>query len=584
MRTTFTRTWIRRTLVLLLFALATESAKAQQPAKEPAPPFFVRESVLAFPTCLDPHRFLNTELHRFWMCVYETPIVCDAESGQLTLKPWLLEAMPVLSRDGLTLTMTFKHGIKYADHECFPGGYGREVKAADFIRVIQRHVDPSAKLPFYTAYLAGRIVGIDKVRADAEEAGRLDLTTPIPGVKALDDYTVEIKFVEPYTLFIPLLSMPWMSLIPHEAMQRYGTALETIMVGTGPYLQDRESTNPDQVVFKKNPAYWNAAAGGAAGPLPRNDGVRFERAASAEIMLKRWKEGDATLLDMSPGVVNEFFTEQGRLRGIVQPAKTQVVRTDMARLHYVSFNMKNRFLAKKEVRQALCLAVNRQWYIEKYYKGSAVLAEHIVPPSVPTFAAKKEMPWAYGKRGQQKARELLIKAGHGGGKDLPEFILESVGDAPLDVAELEMLRDAWSQIGVKVQTRAQNYRQALDRIKDGLNEIAVSHWFMDYPDPENFFLMLESSHAPQKDQAFDSPNNGHWKNAEYDKLYRESFALPPGPERGKLFQRMIEIIQDECPWLFVGHLSTWTVVRPEVAGISTRSPYAVNYAIIGRKD
>jgi oligopeptide transport system substrate-binding protein len=543
-------------------------------------PFVVTEAVMSFPWTLDPHAVLGTDFHRFWQPVYETPLRCDPSSPDLNLLPHLLEAMPVLEDGGCKLTMRFKKGIRYADHECFDGGYGREVTGKDFVRVIKRHIDPLTKSPFYDAYLAGRIVGIDFVRQDALESGRLDALLSIDGIQVSDTYTVTIRFTSPYAVFIPLLAMPWMSMMPEEAMQRYGSSMSEIMVGTGPYVHDREASTPTAMVYKPNAKYWAPPPAGEKA-LPWNDGLRFELVKDLDHHERRFEAGDLTMLDIFWKNGEKYLTEKGRLRGNVKPPRSTLVKSDLTRLHHLAFNVNNAFLKKKEVRQALCLAVNRQWYMDTFYRGMATLADHIVPPSLPMATPKKTYPWAYGQRDQKRAAELLARAGHPYGKGLPEFILESSDDkSARDRQELEMLKEAWAKIGVKVQIRLQSFAESVPRVRNGLNEISVHYWFADYPDPDNFFLMLESTRAPKPDSKTDAPNYGRWVNAEYDELYRRASFLAPGDERGKLYGRMIEIVQEECPWLFIAHPATMTLVAPDVQGIVSRSVYTSSYATI----
>ena len=60
----------------------------------------------------------------------------------LTLEPKLAEAMPVISKDGLTYTFKLKKGVKFQDNAAFKDGKGREVTAQDFIYSFKRLADP----------------------------------------------------------------------------------------------------------------------------------------------------------------------------------------------------------------------------------------------------------------------------------------------------------------------------------------------------------------------------------------------------------------------------------------------------------
>ena len=49
------------------------------------------------------------------------------------LIPNLAEAMPEVSKDGLTYTFKIKPGTVFQDDAAFPNGKGREVEASDFV-------------------------------------------------------------------------------------------------------------------------------------------------------------------------------------------------------------------------------------------------------------------------------------------------------------------------------------------------------------------------------------------------------------------------------------------------------------------
>ncbi|MCB0414142.1 MAG: hypothetical protein KDD50_07400, partial [Bdellovibrionales bacterium] len=81
----------------------------------------------------------------------------------LELQPRLAEALPSVSKDGLTYTIKIKKGIKFQDSEVFPKGKGRELVANDFIYAWKRLADPQNKSDGFWIF-DGKIKGLDKWR------------------------------------------------------------------------------------------------------------------------------------------------------------------------------------------------------------------------------------------------------------------------------------------------------------------------------------------------------------------------------------------------------------------------------------
>jgi ABC-type transport system substrate-binding protein len=85
-------------------------------------------------------------------------------------------------------------------------------------------------------------------------------------------------------------------------------------------------------------------------------------------------------------------------------------------------------------------------------------------------------------------------------------------------------------------------------------------WNADYPDAENFMQLLYGPNAYQANESlFDLP--------EYNKLFEEARALPDGPARTKLFDRMTQLVIAYAPFRMTYH----------VLEDSLRHPWVGNY-------
>ncbi|MFT7616581.1 MAG: oligopeptide transport system substrate-binding protein [Planctomycetota bacterium] len=571
-----------RTLSISILLLAL--FVGQTPAQVlPDMEFVVREAAYHLPiNRLDPHVEFWLPWDRIFSCIYETPLRCDPDSDVLRLEPKLLVTLPTLSDDGTLLKMQFRKDVRFADDTCFEGGKGRAVTAHDFAFVLKRHLDPRTKSPYYNSYLAGSLLGARRARAKAEKEGFFDYDLEVPGIKVIDDYKVELRFLRPYSRFPSLMTMTWLSIMPFEAVRKYGSGMASRPVGTGPYLYDDEASTASKLVFKRNSKYWNAASGGTQSPpLPWNAGVEFIHLTDVKLQEKRFLDGDLSVVDLYPIQMGKFIDKRGRLKSKSVPKRTRLVSAQDDKLQYIAFNMTNKVLGKKKVRQALCLAIDRDRVVSEYFSRMGDVSEHICPPAIP-IEAPGPLPWEYGNRDLDRARALLAEAGYPGGKGLPEFVLETTSKEKWEEDLTVAIKSAWAKIGVRVQVRLQDYNEMLVRIRKGLPQISINYWQSDYPDPDNFFMMLTRASWPARQKTADSPNVGFYENQEYEKLYRKSMKLLSGKKRGKVFAEMVGIIQEDCPWVFLGHNRQVALTARGVQGIYTRSRFSSSYARVRR--
>ena len=538
---------------------------------------FIDEAVLGLPASQDPVQVFNPYWSPLYRLCYETPLGCRMDDEKrMQIEPKLLAKLPEIDESGRIVTLTLRPGVRFIDDECFAKGKGREVVAADLLHSILRHADPVSGSLYYRAYFAGRIEGLDALQADAVTSGALDYESEVKGLKVKSKYVLQITLTQPYPQLSALMTMPFFSVIPREARRAYGSGLSEHPVGTGPYLFDESASDKKKLVYRANPKYWNRQEGS----YPKNEGVRFHLVTDAANIESRFKLGDVDFLDLSSENRSRYLNVFNRLKKTVRPLKSKVVHSDGARLHYLAFNFKNKILAKKKVRQALALALDREAYRRQFYRGAAVLADHLVPPSIPMATPKARYPWKYGERDLKRARKLLAEAGYPKGKGLPEFVVDLPYDTAEAKREVAIIERSFKEIGVRIQARVQPFAKFIERGKKGVFEISVNYWFADYPDPENFFLMLIKANSPHPGVTFDTPNTGFYHREKYEKLYARAVKLPPGEARGKVFESMLTMLQEDCPWVFVAWPLDSSVHGPRLQGVSTRNRYVMDFADI----
>ena len=142
-----------------------------------------------------------------------------------TLRPNLAEAMPLVSKDGLTYTFKIRKGVVFQDDTAFEGGKGRELVAADFVYSIKRLADPKLQALGWWI-IDGKIKGLNEWRKKYSELPKVDYNEEIEGLRAVDKYTVEFKLTRPfphssYTLLrchLPLLWQKKLSSIMEKSL------------------------------------------------------------------------------------------------------------------------------------------------------------------------------------------------------------------------------------------------------------------------------------------------------------------------------------------------------------------------------
>lgn len=198
------------------------------------------------PVTMDPVQSATQYANLMTTSIYDQLYEYKYLARPYELKPRLAEAMPKVSEDGLTYTYRIKKGILYADNECFPGGKGREVTANDFIYSMRRLFDPKARSQ--GAWLwQGKIKGLDEWKEEGA-----DYSKPIEGLRALDDYTIQIILNKPFPQLTYTFAMGFSSVTPREAVEHYGKEFGLNPVGSGPYKLKSFSTKKAILVRNEN--------------------------------------------------------------------------------------------------------------------------------------------------------------------------------------------------------------------------------------------------------------------------------------------------------------------------------------------
>ena len=460
---------------------------------------------------------------------------------------------------GIEWTFTIRNDVWFHPDPCFGQKGTRRVVARDVKYSLERICDARTKSTGLWAFRT-TILGADEFH----QATRAGKDGTITGIFADNDSTVRIRLTKPFAPFLAVLTMPYGSIIPREAIEAYGADFGRHPVGTGPFKlgtwnQDRELT------LTRNSQYFKIDSFGKRLPYLETVRISFLRDPKNEFL-----EFSRGQFDLVSNVDESFVSTVFEPNGLLKPPydRFRVLRMAANTVEYYGILMdstlpvgrtsplvRNRFL-----RQALNYAIDRHRIVTYLLNGRGIPALNgVLPPAMPGFS-DSIVGYRYDP---DRARHLLALAGYPNGKGLPTLLLQ-LGTSQRTASIAEAVQAQWKEIGVNVELRQVDFPQHLSMVRAGDLAIWRTSWIGDYPDPENFLaLFIHANIAPN------GPNTTRIDRRDLDSLYAE--ALSPRlsfEERSALYRRMEQIVVEEAPWIFLYYHVVLRVVHPHVKGLT----------------
>ena len=496
----------------------------------------------------------------------------------------------------------------------------RELVAADYVHQIKRLAHPRLHSPIFEL-MAEYIPGLKTLheqllaaqQAAAENSGaEVDLERfELPGVEVLDRLTYRITLQGAYPQFMYWLAMPFFSPVPPEVdrffaqpgMAERNLTLDWWPIGTGPYMLVENNPNA-RMVLARNPNYrgepypcegeaGDAEAGLLADcgkPMPFIDRLVFSRERES---IPYWNKFLQGYYDAS-GVSSDNFDQAVSLSSQGEVALSEDMEAKGIRLltsispsiFYLGFNMLDPVLGggpskaekdrARKLRQAISIALDMEEYVSIFLNGRGLPGMSPIPPGIfgahegraginPVVYEWRGAEAADGGRAQRRSRDeaagLLAEAGWPNGRNAqtgePLIInLDTTPGGLGDKARSDWLAKQFRALGVQFVVRPTDFNRFQDKIRQGNAQLFFFGWNADYPDPENLLFLL---HGPQGKVKFNGQNAANYANPEYDRLFERMKAMPDGPARQQIIDRMVAILQQDAPWIFAFHPKAYSL-------------------------
>ncbi len=360
----------------------------------------------------------------------------------------------------------------------------------------------------------------DSIRDPTTHSPKRGAFRMVKSVEAPDSATVVFHLSEPYASFLWNLARPAIGIVPQNA----GADFSRHPIGSGPFRFVSQSQD-EEVVIERNPDYFRGAP-----QIPR---VRFRVVPDAVVRALELRKGSADLemSSLSPDMIPVLAGQPGL-------AVTERPGTNFG---YLSFNLEDPILAKREVRQALAFATDREALIRYLLHGEARIASGILPPN----------HWAYEPNVTQytldpaRAEKILDAAGFPRKQDGTRFHL-TLKTSTEEQARLigAVLQEQWRRIGVDLELRPLELATLLSDAGRGNFQLTYSRWVGANNDPDVFEFVFSSKRFPP-----DGANRGHYRNPRIDALVDQIRTETDREKRKVLCSEVQKILADDLPYL-----------------------------------
>lgn len=433
------------------------------------------------------------------------------------------------SPDGLVWTFKLRDA-KWSD--------GAPVTAGDFVYGMRRLQNPDTAAEYaYLGYILKNAKEINTGKAPVDSLG----------VRAIDDKTLELTLVHPAPYLLELAAHQTFYPLPQHVVEKWGehwTDPEH-MVTNGPYKLAYWKLG-DRLKLVKNPQFYEAGTVCA-------DEVYYYATNDAVAAERRVIRGE---LDMNDDV------QSSRLAFLRKTEPQYLHTSTWLGTVYLAFNTNLPKFKDQRVRQALSMAIDREFIVEKLFRGSnSPPAYSFVPPGVANYPGASQVYWAGWPlaRRQAEARRLLAEAGYNLAHPLSLTIKQRNTADPM--LFMPAVQADWAAIGVKValDPNESQIAYAAYRVRDF--EIADAGWIADYNDASSFLDLMRSDTGEQ--------NYGDYNNPAYDALMDAAAHERDIGKRGEDLQQAEALLMKDMPIVPIYFYITKNLVRPNVTGFTT---------------
>ena len=407
-------------------------------------------------------------------------------------------------------TFYLRSDVFFHHNKCFGKDSSRTVTAHDFVYTFNRLRNPELASP-----------------------GKWTLEA-VDTFWAENDTTLNIKLKYAFAPFTGVLTMKYCSVVPHEAIETYGSAFNENPLATGPFRFVAWHRN-EKLVLRKNENYFERDENGT--PLPYADGVAIRFVTDQQAAFLEFLKGNNDLISgLDASYKDEVLSPEGELKP--RYAKDFVLaKQPYLNTEYLAFMVdtatSNQPLDRR-LRWAINLGFNRQNMMAYLRNNIGKPADGgIIPFGLPGYSGVGG--YAYNPAA---AKELIEEYRAEYGK-LPEVTLTTVANYR-DLCEF--IQAELGKLGLTINVDVVPAANMREQKSLGTMPFFRMSWIADYPDAENYLSLF---YGPNRSP--NGPNYSRYYNPQFDAWYAGARESASEKKRIALYQKMDSLILFDAP-------------------------------------
>ncbi len=432
-----------------------------------------------------------------------------------------------ISRDGKTYTFYLRREAAWSN--------GDPVVADDFVFAFRRSADPETASNYAQVLLP--IENAREVLANEMPPSKL-------GVEALDDYTLQIRMIDPTPYFLGLLNHSSTYPVHRPSLAQFGNRFSRPgnLVSNGAFVLESWVVR-SRIELVRNPNYWDA------------DNVILKRVVyypyeDQSTALKQFRSGD---LHWTYEVPNNQF------KWLRKHYPEELVISPWLGSYFFGFNLtREPFIESRDLRMALVMALDRQLMTDKVTQFGELPSFTLTPPGIGEYKAPVQ-EWSTWTQEQRNAEALRLYQQAGYTQERPLRIEIRYNTSENHKKLALAIASIWKQqLGVHATLVNEEWKVFLqNREQKVITQVFRAGWISDYGDPYSFLELFRTGHGR---------NDFGYSNEMYDQLLAEIASERIPARRRRLMQEAERVLLADMPIIPVYTYVTRRLVNQHVKG------------------
>lgn len=480
------------------------------------------------------------------------------------IQPLVADSLPIISKDGKNITIKIRKNTFYHSHPAFKN-QKRELIAEDFVTQFKRLALEKMKSPGRGLF-NGLIIGFEHFSREVNNDWRKIKNHHLEGVFAKDKYTLVIRLNKNEPNIIYYLALNFVSPVPWELVRFYENALDSVLVGTGPYILNE--FNPEFIDMIKNRDYreeYYPTVGdkyanienlllSSREKIPFIDKVRFFVVNEEKDRWDKFFKKQIDILTVPKTYIPNLYDQKGEVAEEIKKHSVTLKHFPILANRWFAFNMKDPLVGKNEkLRKAIAYSIDYQKYIHLLSQNTNLQSNSILVPGIPGYLPSKDFKFKYNPELAKK----YLKESKLDLDTLPKITYSTRGNQSVNILEANFVKEQLEKIGLKVDIQVLSFSEFLQKGRAGELMFFTDNWLFDYPDAENILQLLVSTNFP-------GINKSAYSNPDIDKLYSILKETTNLDQRAEIIQEIETIIFNDVPWIPLMYESSFVLHYPEL--------------------